>query len=655
MAFDIQLVPETRVTSTHEATVGSGDSEPYVQSAHGTSVSTAHESVLSPFGVDCPTSWLLPPDFDIGAIDVSLNLPISEWARFDTLLQCDLSNTTHVQRTATAQVSTITELETAEDRPIENLEPITYVNWYTQLRSEDWRTTDFSRASSEPFGENLHIDERYRDKLSHKLRPSLVEETPLSVDYLNICLRLYFRRFHHVFPVVHQATFRPNSQNALLFLSMCSIGSLFIGTPTAASQGHKIFTRLNKAILASWETHLTNTKEEALSMVQAALLGQTFGMLSGKSNDLVMVDAFQGTMLAWARRIGAFIDPEPVIPISQLPNVILRRSWQNWVHSEQLARLKIALHVHDGELASMFHHEPLARHAFVKYSTIVDDSLFEARSAEDWFAILTRRQIIKAESIRVSLDVEQSVQSSDRSVIQSLHKQSPFVAYGMLANIGACISDYRQAELLSDSSKQVLAERLVEWHEIHAASAAKQESDTFALFVLWHSCFIALYSDVDMLERVSGRGGHRVTEDCLQIARQWAASKDGLRCLTHSHLLQDHVENMGMTSTPPIHVPRGLFFAGLVSITFYRFNETLGRASMLHQQATELPEIRVLNTSRNSHSLESLAVSGRYGQNCTGLVYEIVDLLRKMGRWGISDQFAELLDYALRARGKAEF
>lgn len=159
------------------------------------------------------------------------------------------------------------------------------MNWYTQLRSEEWRMADCSRASSEPSGGNIYIDEAYRDKLSRKLRPSLVAETLLSVDYLNLYLRLYFRWFHVISPVVHQATFRPNSQNAPLFLPMCSIGNLFIGTLAAAPEGHKIFTRLNKAILASWDTHLTNTKGEALPMVQAALFGQTFGILSGKSND----------------------------------------------------------------------------------------------------------------------------------------------------------------------------------------------------------------------------------------------------------------------------------------------------------------------------------------------------------------------------------
>jgi delta-aminolevulinic acid dehydratase/porphobilinogen synthase len=115
----------------------------------------------------------------------------------------------------------------------------------------------------------------------------------------------------------------------------------------------------------------------------------------------------------------------------------------------------------------------------------------------------------------------------------------------MLANIGACISDDKQTEILSDSRKQDIVARLVQWHDIHAAGASKQESDTFALSVLCHSCFIR-FCDIDLLGRISSQNGKPVSEANLEIARQWAVSTDGVRCLTHSHLLQGHVENMRM-------------------------------------------------------------------------------------------------------------
>jgi hypothetical protein len=62
---------------------------------------------------------------------------------------------------------------------------------------------------------------------------------------------MYFTKFGPIFPVIHSQTFRPTPKNSLLLLSICSIGSLLIGSKGTGAQGAKIFERLNKAILAS--------------------------------------------------------------------------------------------------------------------------------------------------------------------------------------------------------------------------------------------------------------------------------------------------------------------------------------------------------------------------------------------------------------------
>lgn len=122
----------------------------------------------------------------------------------------------------------------------------------------------------------------------------------------NLCIQLFFTRFNPVFPIVHAPTFRPSAKSSLLLLSICSIGSLFVGSNYAVTQGSIIFERLNKAILSSvsqrslafdggcdkmcgnadptqWEKYLLSGKAEALAMTQASLIGQTFAMLSGVS------------------------------------------------------------------------------------------------------------------------------------------------------------------------------------------------------------------------------------------------------------------------------------------------------------------------------------------------------------------------------------
>ncbi|KAL4868874.1 hypothetical protein BDV12DRAFT_90954 [Aspergillus spectabilis] len=331
-------------------------------------------------------SWVLASDFDVGALDSALNATIAEWAlpgnTNNSLLESQISFPPPQQVLGSQGAPPYLDEynSTGDGNPQSMRATMRAVRWYSELRpdgdSASWEERDgereaptntvgdsltrfTSRAPSERPGETLYVDEQYRDSLSSKLRPRQYDNTHLSVDHLNQCLRLYLKRFHPILPVVHVPTFRPNSRNALLFLSMCSIGSLFIGSREGIAQGYGIFARLHKAILASWETHLSGSKTEALSMVQAALLGQTFGTLSRRSNDIVMTDAFQGTMIAWARKVHAFDPFEPERVPEGLTKHAIERAWSDWIHRELARRIALALHVHDMKMANLHHHDPL--------------------------------------------------------------------------------------------------------------------------------------------------------------------------------------------------------------------------------------------------------------------------------------------------------
>ena len=62
---------------------------------------------------------------------------------------------------------------------------------------------------------------------------------------------MFFTRFNNIFPIIHAPTFQPSAKNALLVLSICSAGSLFIGSSKAVYEGSRLFERVNKAILSS--------------------------------------------------------------------------------------------------------------------------------------------------------------------------------------------------------------------------------------------------------------------------------------------------------------------------------------------------------------------------------------------------------------------
>ena len=116
--------------------------------------------------------------------------------------------------------------------------------------------------------ERSHMDEEYRRKLAESLRQQvqmgILPSTaflvvPLSFrtagssaeSHQDLCVEAYFKHFHPIFPIIHAPTFRPCTQKAVLLLSICSVGSLFLGSPRAIAHGISIYERLNKAILTS--------------------------------------------------------------------------------------------------------------------------------------------------------------------------------------------------------------------------------------------------------------------------------------------------------------------------------------------------------------------------------------------------------------------
>ncbi|OCL13012.1 hypothetical protein AOQ84DRAFT_429588 [Glonium stellatum] len=473
--------------------------------------------------------------------------------------------------------------------------------WYTRLKLDEGKTFP-SRAESEGAEEQFRVNENYRDTLSRKLRPKYLEDAKLSVEYLNLCLRLYFNRFHPILPLIHVPTFRSNSQNALLFLSMCSIGSLFIGSADAAAQGHRIFSRLNKAILASWETHLSTNKREALSMVQAAVLGQTFGLLSGRPSDLVMVDAFHGTLFAWARKVGAFENQELRMPIVDMGSEELDKTWKEWIYAEQLARLAVVLYIHDAEMGNLFHHDSFARLTLIKYSTVLDVAKAQANR--------TRK------TVNISLQKWAFGDADHIQILTSLMSQSELSAYGILENINALILESRQAESLGGERTRQLNDDLIRWYRVRFRTSQMRAPDPFSLQVLWHSCFMCLYSDYDMLEQAIGRDGLASAKTCSTR----------------------HIEGMRLNTTPAIHVPRAIFLSGLTWICFSRFSTK-----------QNFPEIDLVTNLGEQNLLEIKEMLAQMAsQEYPALIYDIIDVLRKIGRWGISEAFANILIDALR-------
>ncbi|OJJ96270.1 hypothetical protein ASPACDRAFT_54647 [Aspergillus aculeatus ATCC 16872] len=576
------------------------------------------------------SSWSPGALLDVDALDFTLTSAISEWAQLPPILSIP-------SLTDTGPFLTPTSMQTAE-LPGD----VVKRRWFTRLTvPED--TPASQNNSGTRGGEvgqgNLAADETYRAGLSQKLQPRMHDEALPSAEQLNLFANQFFTRFHPLLPIVHVPSFKPTTENSLLFISICSVGSLFVGSSHAVAQGNRLFERLNKAILASWESVLARSCSDALSMVQAAIIGQTFAILSGRPKDLILAGVLHGTVMAWARESDRSALPLPVTPRGlDLDEACLGEQWSRWIDREQRLRVKIALNIHDAELASLLHHEPICKHRLTQYPHLASDALFTAPTAVKW-----------ARAYKLTT-TPTSPRMSNTYLDNILPGDSRFAAYGLLESISAHVSEARRSNTLDDQEVGRLSHMLMWWWGSNSTQSTlhDNEDDPFALQILWHSTYIAIYADLDLLERASGRDGESAAQASYPLVRSWSGSLGASKCLVHAFLLQRYVEKMRVAAEPAIHIPRGLFHAALCWFAFTR----IGGQQGVDVRAFEAPEVQL----SDSHAAPPGAL-GKAGRDCiladANQVHRLIDMLSRVGRWGISSSFASVLCAAIEGHSGA--
>lgn len=509
-------------------------------------------------------------------------------------------------------------------------------SWYTHFEKDEPIVSGYTS----PFPvQNQEVDDNYRQSLHRRLQIRVLDHNLPSADFLNTCVRAYFKRFHPVFPVIHAATFRPSKANAVLLLSICSIGSLLTGHPGAVQRGIQLFERLNKAIVSNWETLMRRGPEENFAMIQAALLGQTFGLLSGQAKHLVLVDTFHGTIIAWARRAKVF-------QTSHQPSdhQDLETRWREWVHTEEKIRIALAVRIHDAEIANTLHHEtfmPLAS----KGAPVADsDALFFASSPQEWM-VLYREEA-------THLDTPSSEKSLGYAMPESLYKRllsipanSQFSIYSALEDILSTIVEARNNETLTNEYVQKLHSCLVTFHRqncLHDSPVSQFEALRSGIKIFWHFLFISLHADLDLLEKSIGRDGPELSPVDLAKIHQWARSSSAKRTVAHAIIIKRNLEHFPLTSEPAIHVPRALFFSAICFFCYSKYGDGTD------EQHLDFPELKVLDIDVSELLRE--ANGYKKGNDLEiGPLCGFVDLLQRIGHWEIARKFASLLGALIHA------
>lgn len=194
-------------------------------------------------------------------------------------------------------------------------------------------------------------------------------------------------------------------------------------------------------------------------------------------------------------------------------------------------------------------------------------------------------------------------------------------------NGGPCVSDYNAM--------------LVRFHDLHLQRNDSPGADAFFLHALWHSAYIALFVDISRLELAVGKCGYEQAQLHRSYSSEWASSAAGHRCALHGALILRRLESTRAGNEPPIHIPRVLFHAALVWLCYCEFGQ--GRSSLL-PATMDFPELlslgidcqKVLFEANNFKSVRPSVADCR-------TFYALIDLLDRVGHWGISHKLGRLL------------
>jgi hypothetical protein len=304
-------------------------------------------------------------------------------------------------------------------------------------------------------------------------------------------------------------------------------------------------------------------------------------------------------------------------------------------------RVLLGLHIHDSELACIFHHEPILRHNGKAIPLACSSKLFMASNANQWIAIWQKgRHQTDTEEPRPG-ELLGSQQSISTCIVA---EPGSFTAYAFLAGIAARICESRNLGELDEPSKVEFVDSLIQWYQNFRKST--ERADPLCLMALWHSTFMTLLVDLDMLERAVGRDTPEVLQSSKTELGFWISTLDAKRCVIHGLLAHQHAKEMQIGIEPAIHVPRIIFFAGiaLFCYTARQVNPRDNREN-LQQELLSLPEMKLLDTSNVMYIFEQQRSRvDKLSAIEAGALCNITDLLQRIGHWEIARKYASTLE-----------
>ena len=108
-----------------------------------------------------------------------------------------------------------------------------------------------------------------------------------------------------------------------------------------------------------------------------------------------------------------------------------------------MTRAVLGLYIHDAQLATMFHHDPILRHNAIRINVAASNEVFEAPNAAQWAHLMrTSKQSVMNQHLHINQIEHRPTQPLSRELECGYSRFSCFV---ILHGIGAAVQETNQA------------------------------------------------------------------------------------------------------------------------------------------------------------------------------------------------------------------
>lgn len=211
-------------------------------------------------------------------------------------------------------------------------------------------------------------------------QPLNLDSPLLSLSALQNYSDLFFTRFNTTYPLIHTATFDPNTIEPVFLAAILSMGATY-----SSREAHQLAVGIHDALRNQLFCHGAFSPQPDLWVLQAMLLIDCFGKMRAGPKQRENAQLFHCVLIKLIRRstCTSIRNLNP-IPTLETPSSERDGAWKSAMDSEQRKRLAFQCFMWDTEHSVLFS-QSLCMSAFeIRSSLPCSAAAWEAHTAEEW-------------------------------------------------------------------------------------------------------------------------------------------------------------------------------------------------------------------------------------------------------------------------------